>query len=102
MKMPETSQDAFETLFPAKQPMSREELRNRSNSMNKGHPTIRVDNRLVAAESNFWPPTAMNAPNYNIGRGPREARVSVGEFDSLITGSTDAQYHGYKRKSSHR
>lgn len=100
--MPETSQDAFETLFPAKQAVSREELRNRSNSMNKGQPTIRIDNTLVAAESNFWPPTAMNAPNYNIGRGPREDRVSVGELDSCITGTTDTHYHGYKRESSHR
>lgn len=100
--MPETSQDAFEKMFPAKQPISPEELRNRSNSMNKGQPMIRIDNTLVAAESNFWPPAAMNAPNYNIGRGPREARVSVGDFDSCITGSTDSQYHGYKRESRHR
>lgn len=101
--MPETSQDAFEKLFPVKQPVSSEELRNRSNSMNKGKPQIRVDNTLVAAESNFWPRTSSIATDFIGGqREPRESRVSVSDFDSCITGSNESQYHGYKRESRHR
>lgn len=96
--MPETSQDAFETMFPAKQPLSPEELRVRSNSIHSNKPKIRIDNTLVAAESNFWPPS-INASNLSGQRGPRESRVSVGDVDSCITAPEPI---GYKRESSHR
>lgn len=97
--MPETSQDAFESMFPTKQPISVEELRKRSNSMKKSNkPIINVNDTLVAAESNFWPPT--NASGLSVGqRGPRESRVSVGDFDSCYTAP---EPYGYKRESSHR
>lgn len=100
--MPETSQDAFESLFPGKQPVSANELRIRSNSLNKnGKPIINVDKSLIGAESNFWPQPASNVSGLNIGqRGPRESRISVGEVDSCYT--APEPYHGYKRESSHR
>lgn len=87
VETPETSQDAFESLFPSKQVMSTEEIRKRSNSMNKtNNPNISINNALVAAESNFWPQTA-NALELNSEQhGPGEQRVSV----------------GYKREISHR
>lgn len=90
--MPETGQDAFESLFPAKQSVSVDELRKRSNSLNKNNnkPAM-VD--MVAAESNFW-------PQPSIKRGPRESRTSVGEVDSCYT--APEPYMGYKRESSHR
>lgn len=95
--MPETSQDAFETMFPAKQPVTAQELRNRSNSLSKTNKLINIqmDNTLVAAESNFWP-TSSNALGL---RGPRESRVSVGDVDSCYTAP---EPKGYKRESSHR
>lgn len=95
--MPETSQDAFETKFPPKQPMSAEQIRIRSNSI-KNRPTICVDNTLVAAESNFWPPST-NASGSSGQRSPRESRVSVGDDDSCYTAPEPI---GYKRESSHR
>lgn len=118
--MPETSQDAFETMFPAKQPVTAQELRERSNSLskkrqlNKNPLEIRVDNPLVAAESNFWPPNPTDAASLTVaaaaaaaavgGRaaksGGREARISVGELDSCIT--IPEPIPGYKRESSHR
>lgn len=116
-KMPETSQDAFETRFPAKQPVTAQELRERSNSLskkrqlNKNPLEIRVDNPLVAAESNFWPPNPTDAASLTLaaaaaavgGRaaksGGREARISVGELDSCITIPEPV---GYKREISHR
>lgn len=115
--MPETSQDAFETLFPPKQPISAHELRERSNSMTKkrgqSNPKnslkIRVDNPLVAAESNFWPPTPTDPASLAVAAtgggngatkgGVREARISVGELDSCYT---TPEPIGYKRESSHR
>lgn len=120
--MPETSQDAFETLFPAKQPISAQELRQRSNSVNKNQKQrlnqkpleIRVDNPLVAAESNFWPPTPTDGASLSVAvaaaaaaaggggvlkGGGREARISVTELDSCYTIPEPV---GYKRESSHR
>lgn len=91
--MPETSQDAYESLHPRKQPVSVQELRLRSNSIgaNKLHPTIHIDDS-VAIESNFlWPLD---------NRKKRESRVSVSDMDSCIT-APDVIY-GYKRESSHR
>lgn len=116
VKMPETSQDAFETLFPPKQPISAQELRERSNSLtkkqrqaNKMPLEIRVDNPLVAAESNFWPPMPADTSSLSVAaavaagatsnRGGREARISVGELDSCYTAPEPM---GYKRESSHR
>lgn len=99
--MPETSQDAFESLFPGKQPVSADELRKRSNSMNKSkNPIIAVNNPLVAAESNFWPQTSHTLGLNGEQRGPRESRISVGDFDSCYT-APEPQI-GYKRESSHR
>lgn len=118
--MPETSQDRFETLFPAKQPITAQELRVRSNSMTKNQGQsnqkhsleIRVDNPLVAAESNFWPPLPTDPASLTVEaagggggdgggakRGGREARISVGELDSCYTVPEPI---GYKRESSHR
>lgn len=120
--MPETSQDAFETLFPVKQPITAEELRVRSNSMTKKREPlnqkqpleIRVDNPLVAAESNFfnfWPPLPSDPASLTVAAagsagggggakgGGREARISVGELDSCYT---IPEPIGYKRESSHR
>lgn len=90
--MPETSQDAYESLYPKKQSVSVEELRLRSNSIgkHKSHPVIRVDDPVV--ESNFFWPTDT--------RRPRESRVSVSELDSCIT--APEVIYGYKRESSHR
>lgn len=93
--MPETSQDAFEMLHPKQQPISVEELRQRSNSVNKQNPlNIKIDG-LIAAESNFWPMLS----NTNGNGRRREAKVSVSDFDSCITAP---EIHGYKRESSHR
>lgn len=99
--MPETSQDAFETMFPAKQPVSAQELRIRSNSVNKNNKPInfQIDNTLVAAESNFWPISASQLGVPRGSRGPRESRVSVGDVDSCYTAP---EPKGYKRESSHR
>lgn len=97
--MPQTSQDAFETLFPGKQPVSVNDLRIRSNSLTKNNKQLRIslDNTLVAAESNFWPPPADGSrPGQRI---PREPRVSVGDFDSCYSAP---EVHGYKRAISHR
>lgn len=89
-KMPETSQDVFESLHPMKQSVSIDELRLRSNSIGKTklRSTLSVDDP-VAIESNFLWPT-----------GKRLSRVSVSDFDSCIT-APDSVY-GYKRESSHR
>lgn len=82
--MPETSQDAFEALFPGQQSVSVDELRKRSNP-------------LVGAESNFWPQNSLGIGQ----RGARESRVSVGEADSCYT-APEPHITGYKRESSHR
>lgn len=101
--MPETSQDAFETMFPGnvKQPVPAHELRNRSNSVNKNSkPTNMLgDSTLIAAESNFWPLSTdiLGVPREM--RGPRESRISVGDVDSCYT---LPEPYGYKRESSHR
>lgn len=96
--MPETSQDAFEALYPGKQHISVEELRKRSNSLNKKMiPSVQIDN-LIAAESNFWP-SPVTAVKVNGKRGPRESRVSVGDVDSCYTAP---EPYGYKREISHR
>lgn len=110
--MPETSQDAFEALFPAKQPITAQELRERSNSLTKSQKKlnqknsleIRVDNPLVAAESNFWPPIPADPASLTVAAavakaGGREPRISVGELDSCYTVPEPV---GYKRESSHR
>lgn len=97
--MPEISQDAFEALNPGSQPISADELRKRSNSVNKNPiPSVQIDS-LIGAESNFWP-AMENKQNAIGGRGPRESRVSVGEFDSCYTAPELPK--GYKRESSHR
>lgn len=99
--MPETSQDAFEALFPGRQPVSADVLRKRSNSTNKKPNKNNADALLVAAESNFWPQSPSNAFGLNGGqRGTRESRISVGEVDSCYT--APEPYMGYKRESSHR
>lgn len=96
--MPETSQDAFEALNPTKQRFSVEEIRARSNSINRQTvPALKVDN-LIAAESNFWPSSSMDSINKR--RTNRESRISVSEFDSCYT--TPETNYGYKRESSHR
>lgn len=83
--MPETSQDAFESLYPGKLPITSDELRKRSNSVNKSPmiPTIPLYS-LIGAESNFWP---SDVENVN------------GKVDSC---STAPEPYGYKRESSHR
>lgn len=102
--MPETSQDAFEALYPGKQPVSVDELRKRSNSVKKTDaPTINVDKTLVGAESRFWPQPTSGNSGFGLSsgqRGTRESRISVGEVDSCYT--APEPYHGYKRESSHR
>lgn len=112
--MPETSQDAFETMFPPKQPITAQELRQRSNSLTKNQKKlnpknsleIRVDNPLVAAESNFWPPMPTDPASLAVAAaggvakgGGREPRISVSELDSCYTVPDPV---GYKRESSHR
>lgn len=102
-KMPETSQDAFETLFPPKQPITAQELRKNSLAKKQANngaaaPEIRVDNPLVAAESNFWP-QILSDSGLSVQRGGRESRISVGELDSCYT---IPEPIGYKRESSHR
>lgn len=92
--MPETSQDAFEALYPTKQALSVEQLRIRSNSIKKQHPPALQIDGLIAAESNFWP---TGSPSN--GKPRREQKVSVTDFDSCITAP---EIHGYKRESSHR
>lgn len=97
--MPETSQDAFESINPRKQPVSVEEIRARSNSINRQPiPAIQVDN-LIAAESNFWPSHAIDTDE-NRRYVKRESRISTSEVDSCYT-VPDTQ-KGYKRESSHR
>lgn len=97
--MPETSQDAFETLFPGRQPVSAQQLRDRSNSLSdKQRAKITLDNSLIAAESNFWP-RSNDRNKMNAGRGVRETRVSVGDVDSCYTAP---EPYGYKREISHR
>lgn len=92
-KMPETSQDAYELLHPKKHPISVAELRTRSNSI--GNRKLSSSNAIddpVAIESNFlWPPGK---------RKPRESRVSISDFDSVIT--APEMIYGYKREISHR
>lgn len=96
--MPETSQDAFEVLNPTNQAVSVEELRARSNSINRQPiPAIKVDN-LIAAESNFWPSSSADINNERNSK--RESRISVSEVDSCYT-APESNY-GYKRESSHR
>lgn len=94
--MPETSQDAFETLNPGKQSTSTQELRERKSSVNSknGKPKVRVD-PLVVAETNLWP-SQLSAMGK---KGPRGSRVSVGELDSCHTAP---EPKGYKRAISHR
>lgn len=95
--MPQTSQDAFETLNPGKQPISAAELRKRLNSdSKKKSPFLQADN-LIAAESNFWPSPTMDKVNGK--NDPRLSRISIGDFDSCITAP---EPYGYKRESSHR
>lgn len=92
--MPETSQDAYETLHPRKQPVSVEQLRMHLNSIGNNQ-QLRSTNTVddsVAIESNFLWPTAKQKP--------RESRVSVSDLDSCIT--APELLHGYKRESSHR
>lgn len=97
--MPETSQDAFEAMHPKQQAISIEEIRARSNSINRQRiPAIQVDN-LIAAESNFWPSHAIDT-NGNRPQTKRESRISTSEVDSCYT-VPDTLY-GYKRESSHR
>lgn len=94
--MPERSQDAFETLNPTNQSISVEELRARTNSINK-KPLPSINHFLVAAESNFWPSPSTSASN----RNRKESRkVSCSDFDSCIT-APETNY-GYKREISHR
>lgn len=91
--MPETSQDAYESLHPGKQPVSAAELRIRSNSIgkNKQHPATSVDGADTIDPNLLWPTDR---------RRPRESRVSVSELDSCIT--APEMNYGYKRESSHR
>lgn len=113
--MPQTAQDAFETMFPPKQPITAQELRERSNSLTKKQRQLKknpleilVDNPLVAAESNFWPPIPTDEASLSVAGnsssglatgGGREARISVGELDSCYT---IPEPIGYKRESRHR
>lgn len=92
--MPETSQDAFESLYPGKLPVSPDELRKRSNSVNKNPmiPTIPLES-LIGAESNFWP---LDIQKVN---GKREHKISVCDVDSCYTAP---EPYGYKRESTHR
>lgn len=100
--MPETSQDAFETKFPGnvKQPVTPEELRNRSNSLNKK--STLLDNTLIAAESNFWPLSTNTLGLPRGSRGQREPKISVGDVDGIDSCYTVPEPYGYKRESSHR
>lgn len=92
--MPETSQDAFESLYPAKVPITPDELRKRSNSVNNKNPmipTIPFDS-LIGAESNFWP---LDDGKVN---GQQEHKLSC-DVEQL---STAPEPYGYKREISHR
>lgn len=92
--MPQRGQDAFETLNPGQQPISAQELRNRSNSVNsKTTSQTEMENPLVVAETNLWP-SQLDATQKR-----REAKISVGDFDTVYT-APDRK--GYKRESSHR
>lgn len=88
--MPETSQDAFETLYPCKSPFSIEELRLLSNSLDQKSTGFESDK--LSADSLIIP--AMET------RKPRVSRVSVTDLDSCIT--VPEKIYGYKRESSHR
>lgn len=92
--MPETSQDAFESLYPGKLPITPNELRKRSNSLNKNQmiPTIPLDS-LIGAESNSC---SLGVEKVN---GKREHEISVGDVDSCYTAP---EPFGYKREISHR
>lgn len=82
--MPEISQDAFESLFPAKPPATVQELRRRANSTSDGY-TINDDCNLdssVFSFDDFNDHLFNNINNTNI--------------------SGQEQIYGYKRESSHR
>lgn len=87
--MPETSQDAFEALYPLKQPISAEELRLRPSSMNKNFINFEAD----ALSADSWVPSLKARP-------PRVSRVSATDLDSCIT--VPDNIYSYKRESSHR
>lgn len=92
--MPETSQDVFESLYPAKVPITPDELRKRSNSVNNKNlmiPTNPFDSS-IGAESNFWPS--------DVGKvnGKREHKL-ICDVEQL---SIAPEPYGYKREISHR
>lgn len=92
--MPETSQDAFESLYPGKLPITPHELRKRSNSVNKNPMTPKTPlDSLIGAESNFWP---LDVEKVN---GKRKHEIGVCDVDSCCTVS---EPYGYKRQISHR
>lgn len=92
--MPERAQDEFETLNPGPQPISAQELRNRSNSVNnRNNLDNRMENPLVVAETNLWPSQMVAAQKR------REPKISIGDFDTCYTAP---DRYGYKRESSHR
>lgn len=94
--MPETSQDAFETLHPGPIPITANELRQRSNSTASA--TTALTTTTAATRYN---PDSILMDNLNIDkRQPRKSRISFSDIDSCI-GGPDTIY-GYKRESSHR
>lgn len=96
--MPETSQDAFETLHPGPIPITANELRQRSNSTASATTALTT---TTAATRYINNPDSILMDNLNIDkRQPRKSRISFSDIDSCI-GGPDTIY-GYKRESSHR
>lgn len=85
--MPETSQDAYETLFPSKQPITAQNLR-------EGNKNQRQPNAVSLTAA-----AAAAAASSGKKCGGHEARISVGDLDSCHTIPDPV---GYKRESSHR
>lgn len=84
IKMPETSQDAFEMKHPNSLPT-----------------VVTTDSRLPRANAtNVLQPDHLNVDDVDRQRQPRKSRISFTDLDSCI-GGPDIIY-GYKRESSHR
>lgn len=87
--MPETAQDAFETLHPARAPITADELR------------LQRSGSFGASSQSTNDPDITQQQSLNVDkRHPRKSRISFTDLDSCI-GGPDTIY-GYKRESSHR